>query len=137
MRLLPCSLFASLPLGRGALSGAAKSLATVADPDAPVCVTPASASRAVDALPLWPLLSLLLVPWGHRAVVVDVGCAALTFAFALPWPMISPIAFAHLAEGDHTAAQAYSQMHGMIDRAEAGLYRPYPDPMPVERLSLI
>ncbi|NBB98469.1 MAG: hypothetical protein GVY34_09930 [Alphaproteobacteria bacterium] len=46
-------------------------------------------------------------------------------------------AFAHLEEGDHDAARLYSQMHGMIDRAEAGLYRPFPDPVPVERLSLI
>jgi len=46
-------------------------------------------------------------------------------------------AFAHLAAGDHDAAQAYTLMHGMIDRAEAGLYRPYPDPVPVERLALV
>jgi hypothetical protein len=46
-------------------------------------------------------------------------------------------AFAHLSCGDHDAAQAYALMHGMIDRAEAGLYRPYPDPVPVERLSLV
>jgi len=46
-------------------------------------------------------------------------------------------AFAHLAQGEHDAVQAYTQMHGMIERAEAGLYRPYPDPVPVERLSLI
>ena len=37
-------------------------------------------------------------------------------------------AFAHLAQGEHDAVQAYTQMHGMIERAEAGLYRPYPDP---------
>lgn len=46
-------------------------------------------------------------------------------------------AFAHLQAGDHDAARAHAQMHGMIERAEAGLYRPYPDPVPVERLSLI
>lgn len=46
-------------------------------------------------------------------------------------------AFAHLAGGDHDATQAYAQMHGMIDRADAGLYRPYPDPVPVERLALV
>lgn len=46
-------------------------------------------------------------------------------------------AFAHLSTDDHDAAQVYALMHGMIDRAEAGLYRPYPDPIPVERLSLI
>jgi len=46
-------------------------------------------------------------------------------------------AFAHLAAGEHQAAQAYALMHGMIDRAEVGLYRPFPDPTPVERLALI
>lgn len=46
-------------------------------------------------------------------------------------------AFAHLEEGDHDALRSYTQMHGMIDRAEVGLYRPYPDPVAVERLSLI
>ncbi len=47
------------------------------------------------------------------------------------------LAFAHLAQGDPDAAQTYTQMHAMIDRAEVGLYRPYPDPAPVERLALI
>lgn len=46
-------------------------------------------------------------------------------------------AFAHLASGDDGAAQAYALMHGMIERAEAGLYRPYPDPVPVERMAII
>lgn len=46
-------------------------------------------------------------------------------------------AFAHLEQGGHDAARIYAQMHGMIDRVEAGLYRPFPDPVPVERLSLV
>lgn len=46
-------------------------------------------------------------------------------------------AFAHLAHADETANQCYEQMHGMIAHAETGLYRPYPDAQPRERIALI
>jgi hypothetical protein len=46
-------------------------------------------------------------------------------------------AFSQLALADDDATRRYDQMHGMIARAEVGLYRPYPDPMQRERIALI
>lgn len=46
-------------------------------------------------------------------------------------------AFAALARADDAASQHYDRMHGMIARAEVGLYRPYPDATPRERIALI
>lgn len=46
-------------------------------------------------------------------------------------------AFSALAHADEAAGQRYDQMHGMIARAEVGLYRPYPDANPRERIALI
>ena len=46
-------------------------------------------------------------------------------------------AFATLAHADETASQRYDQIHGMIAHAEVGLYRPYPDANPCERIALI
>ena len=46
-------------------------------------------------------------------------------------------AFAALAAADHEATKRYDQMHGMIARAEVGLYRPYPDPAQREHIALI
>lgn len=47
------------------------------------------------------------------------------------------LAFGYLGEGHEGADRAYDLMHGMIDRVEVGLYRPYPDPEPAERLALV
>ncbi|MDD7972544.1 DUF6614 family protein [Roseinatronobacter alkalisoli] len=47
------------------------------------------------------------------------------------------LAFGHLAEGHHDVARDYEQMHGMVERVDVGLYRPYPDAVQVERLALI
>lgn len=46
-------------------------------------------------------------------------------------------AFSALAMADDEATRRYDQMHGMIARAEVGLYRPYPDPTQRERIALI
>jgi hypothetical protein len=46
-------------------------------------------------------------------------------------------AFSALALADDEATRRYDQMHGMIARAETGLYRPYPDPAQRERIALI
>ena len=47
------------------------------------------------------------------------------------------LAFAHLGGQDDSAARAYDQMHGMIERFEVGLYRSFPDPVQAECLALI
>ncbi len=46
-------------------------------------------------------------------------------------------AFSALAMADDVATRRYDVMHGMIARAEVGLYRPYPDPTQRERIALI
>jgi len=46
-------------------------------------------------------------------------------------------AFAGLADSDEEALRRYDQMHGMIARADVGLYRPWPDPAQRERIALI
>lgn len=46
-------------------------------------------------------------------------------------------AFSDLGGADEEAARRYDQMHGMIARVDAGLYRPYPDPAQRERIALI
>lgn len=46
-------------------------------------------------------------------------------------------AFVALALADEKATRHYDQMHGMIARADVGLYRPYPDPTQRERIALI
>ena len=38
---------------------------------------------------------------------------------------------------DEPALRRYEQMHAMIDSAQIGLYRPYPDPEQRERIALI
>lgn len=46
-------------------------------------------------------------------------------------------AFEALARRDDDAERLYDQFHQMIGRAEVGLFRPYPDPSPRERVALI
>ncbi|NGQ90440.1 hypothetical protein G5V65_05990 [Rhodobacter sp. HX-7-19] len=46
-------------------------------------------------------------------------------------------AFTALADADDHAVQLYEKMHAMIESAEIGLYRPYPDPSQRERIALI
>ena len=46
-------------------------------------------------------------------------------------------AFTVLADADADAVQLYEKMHAMIESAEIGLYRPYPDPAQRERIALI
>lgn len=46
-------------------------------------------------------------------------------------------AFTTLADADADAVALYEKMHGMIESAEIGLYRPYPDPSQRERIALI
>lgn len=46
-------------------------------------------------------------------------------------------AFTALADADDDAVQLYEKMHAMIESAEIGLYRPYPDPSQRERIALI
>lgn len=46
-------------------------------------------------------------------------------------------AFAALCARDDEAERLYDQLHQMIARSELGLYRPYPDPTPRERVALI
>ncbi|MCL7463929.1 DUF6614 family protein [Phaeovulum sp. NW3] len=46
-------------------------------------------------------------------------------------------AFTAIGRVDDAAAHRYDQMHGMIARAEVGLYRPFPDPERRERIALI
>lgn len=46
-------------------------------------------------------------------------------------------AFTALADADDHAVQLYEKMHAMIESAEIGLYRPYPDPKQRERIALI
>lgn len=46
-------------------------------------------------------------------------------------------AFTALADADDDAVQLYEKMHAMIESAEIGLYRPYPDPAQRERIALI
>ena len=45
--------------------------------------------------------------------------------------------FHAIGQVDDAAAHRYDQMHGMIARAEVGLYRPFPDPERRERIALI
>jgi hypothetical protein len=46
-------------------------------------------------------------------------------------------AFSALSHSDGADTQAYDRMHGMILKADVGLYRPYPDPSQRERIALI
>jgi hypothetical protein len=46
-------------------------------------------------------------------------------------------AFTAIAAADDDAVQLYEKMHAMIESAEIGLYRPYPDPSQRERIALI
>lgn len=46
-------------------------------------------------------------------------------------------AFGALASRDDDAERLYDQFHQMIGRSEVGLYRPYPDAFPRERVALI
>lgn len=46
-------------------------------------------------------------------------------------------AFSALGTADDESARRYDQMHQMIARADAGLYRPFPDPAGRERIALI
>ena len=46
-------------------------------------------------------------------------------------------AFTALADADADAVQLYEKVHSMIESAEIGLYRPYPDPTQRERIALI
>ena len=46
-------------------------------------------------------------------------------------------AFAALSHSDDEASRCYDRMHGMIARADVGLYRPFPDASPRERIALI
>ncbi|MEZ5797436.1 MAG: DUF6614 family protein [Paracoccaceae bacterium] len=46
-------------------------------------------------------------------------------------------AFSTLALADDETTRRYDQMHGMIARADIGLYRPYPDPTQRERIALL
>jgi len=46
-------------------------------------------------------------------------------------------AFRYLGRGDEEAAQIYDQMRQHINHINVGLYRPYPDPERVERMTLI
>ena len=46
-------------------------------------------------------------------------------------------AFAALSHADDEASRCYDRMHGMIARADVGLYRPFPDANPRERIALI
>ncbi|MCC5983915.1 MAG: hypothetical protein JJU42_06080 [Rhodobacteraceae bacterium] len=46
-------------------------------------------------------------------------------------------AFYYLALTDHDGERRYDAVHQMIDRAEFGLYRPFPDPAGKERLAIL
>jgi hypothetical protein len=46
-------------------------------------------------------------------------------------------AFAALADAGDEDERLYDRMHQMIARAEAGLYRPWPDPAQRERIALV
>ena len=46
-------------------------------------------------------------------------------------------AFRLLGRQDDRVSRAHDQVHQMIDRAEIGLYRPFPDPERAERMALI
>jgi len=46
-------------------------------------------------------------------------------------------AFTALADADADAVELYEKMHRMIETAEIGLYRPYPDPAQRERIALV
>lgn len=46
-------------------------------------------------------------------------------------------AFRLVGQQDDEVAQAYAQIHPMIQRADFGLYRPFPDPERAERMSLL
>ena len=46
-------------------------------------------------------------------------------------------AFRTLSGGDETDSRYYDLVHQMIERADIGLYRPYPDPEQRERVALI
>lgn len=45
--------------------------------------------------------------------------------------------FAALALRDDRAEELYDRMHQMVGDARLGLYRPYPDPTPRERIALL
>jgi len=69
-----------------------------------------------------------LASGGHTDFVLEIeiaGLAALDDAFTA------------LADADDDAVQLYEKMHAMIESAEIGLYRPYPDPAQRERIALI
>jgi hypothetical protein len=61
------------------------------------------------------------------------------FLLEIELPALSTLdtAFSALATADADATRRYDLLHGMIARAEVGLYRPYPDPTQRERIALI
>lgn len=61
------------------------------------------------------------------------------FLLELELPCLAALdrVFSTLAEADDEMTRRYDQMHGMIARADVGLYRPYPDPHQRERIALI
>ncbi|WP_395543532.1 DUF6614 family protein [Neotabrizicola sp. sgz301269] len=69
-----------------------------------------------------------LASGGHTDFLVEIEIPGLATLDA---------AFSALAMADDEATRRYDQMHGMIARAEMGLYRPYPDPSQRERIALI
>lgn len=78
----------------------------------------------------WRLMrrKLGLASGGHSDFLLEIdlpGLAALDAAFDA------------LATADETASQLYERMHGMIASAEVGVYRPFPDASPRERIALI
>lgn len=61
------------------------------------------------------------------------------FLLELELPCLAALdtVFSTLAGADDEVTRRYDQMHGMIARVDAGLYRPYPDPHQRERIALI
>lgn len=86
--------------------------------------------QAADCLSGWRLLrrKLNLAGPDCRDFLLEIEVRDLTHL---------DTAFQYLARAGHDGERRYQAVNQMIERAEFGLYRPYPDPAGRERLALL
>ncbi len=78
----------------------------------------------------WRLMrrTLGLGSWAHPDFILELDLPALSSLETV---------FTTLGSADDDSVRRYDQMHQMIARVDAGLYRPFPDPELRERIALI
>ncbi|PWE29209.1 hypothetical protein C4N9_10400 [Pararhodobacter marinus] len=103
----------------------------------------AKALTFAHALDQW--LSLLqregrILTWRLMRIKLRLGgddCADFLLEIEVEDLAMLDAAFRYLGRANEEAVELYEQMHQHIQHVDTGLYRPYPDPERVERMSLL